>query len=67
MIEYCCLAIILVIIIFFFLTILPRKYTYKNNRYSQKNHKNADGRICIKCGNVSPINSKFCNKCGNEF
>ena len=46
---------------------MPRKHTYKYNQYTPYNHKKVDGKICIKCGNVSSTDSKFCNHCGYEF
>ena len=67
MIEFCCLAIILVILVLILLTFIPIKSTLRNNQYNPNNHKKVDGKICIKCGNVSSTGSKFCEYCGNEF
>lgn len=67
MIEYCCLAIILVILVFILFGFILMKPTSRNIQYNTTNNKKIDGKICIKCGNVSSKDSKYCHHCGNEF
>lgn len=67
MIEYCCLTIFLVIVVFVILRLILKEHTNKDTQSIPNNPKKANGKICIKCGNISPLDSKFCNHCGNEF
>jgi len=67
MIEYCCLAILVVILVFILLGFILIKPTHRNIQYNTSNKKKIDGKICIKCGNVSSTDSKYCHHCGKEF
>jgi len=68
MIEFCCLAILLIILVFILFGFVLMKPTRRNIQYSTRNNnKKIDGKICIKCGNVSPTDSKYCHHCGNKF
>jgi hypothetical protein len=67
MIEYCCLASIIVILVFILLGFILIKPNRRNIQYNTRNHKKINGKICIKCGNVSSTGSRYCNHCGNEF
>jgi len=67
MIEYCCLGFLLVIVVFILLALITRIRNFSNYHYNPRNNKRVNGKICIKCGNVSNVDSKYCNHCGNEF
>ena len=67
MIEYCCLTIFLVIVVFVVLRLILKEHTDKDTQSIPNNPKKVDGKICIKCGNISTYDSKLCNHCGNEF
>jgi hypothetical protein len=67
MIEFCCLTIFVVIVVIISLLLITRDYPNKDTQTIPDNPKKTDGKICTKCGNISPLGSKFCNHCGNEF
>ena len=39
-----------------------KNVTQEENSQEQNNTK-----MCLKCGNINPANSKFCNNCGNQL
>jgi predicted nucleic acid-binding Zn ribbon protein len=66
-IEFCCLAIFIVIIVFVVLAVISKEHTSKRTQTPPPRSNKVDGKICIKCSNVIPLDSQFCSHCGNEF
>jgi ribosomal protein L40E len=46
---------------------MPKQRIDRDSHNLKIDPEKVNGKICIKCGNVSPLDSRYCNDCGNEF